>query len=104
MSTFEKVILIYKKKKLFNQILERKLIDLKKKIKEREVCNQILKQKIESEEWENFNKCRVPKNRNFTEENAAYLSVLNESMKANNLDFSVDLSRILPPNISHDFK
>lgn len=35
MSTFEKVILIYKKKKLFNQILERKVIDLKKRIKEK---------------------------------------------------------------------
>jgi hypothetical protein len=35
MSPFEKTILIYKKKKIFNDILEAKVIDLKKKIKEK---------------------------------------------------------------------
>jgi hypothetical protein len=32
-SPFEKIILIYKKKKIFNDILELKIIDLKKRIK-----------------------------------------------------------------------
>lgn len=41
-------------------------------------------------------------NRNFHEDNPAYLSVLNESMKANNMDFSVDLSKILPTNNKYD--
>lgn len=30
--------------------------------------------------------------------------MLNESMKANNLDFSVDLSKILPVNISNEIE
>ncbi len=48
MSPFEKTILIYKKKKIFNDILEAKVIDLKKKIKEKEQCNQILKRRLEN--------------------------------------------------------
>lgn len=35
MSPFEKTILIYKKKKIFNDILEAKVIEMKKKIKEK---------------------------------------------------------------------
>lgn len=33
LSLFQKTILVYKKKKLFNQILQKKVIDLKKKIR-----------------------------------------------------------------------
>lgn len=35
MSSFEKTVLIYKKKRIFNDILESKVLDLKKKIQEK---------------------------------------------------------------------
>ena len=46
MSPFEKMILIYKKKKLFNDILENKVISLKNKIHEKEAVNKLLRAKM----------------------------------------------------------
>jgi len=33
--------------------------------------------------------------KNLDEDDPAYLSILNQSIKANNLDFSVDISRVM---------
>ena len=34
--------------------------------------------------------------KNLDEDDPAYLSMLNQSIRANNLDFSVDISRVMP--------
>lgn len=90
LSSFEKMILVYKKKKLFNDILESRVISIKNRIHEKELCNKILKAKIDREAWDLG---PVPAH-NADDGDATFLSILSQTMKANNLDFSVDFSKL----------
>lgn len=70
------------------------MIDLKKKIKEKEHCNQVIRRRLENEVWDNIENINHF-GKNLEEDDPAYLSILNQSLKANNLDFSVDISRVM---------
>jgi len=54
-----------------------------------------LKRKLENEVWDNIENMHQM-GKNLDEDDPAYLSMLNQSIRANNLDFSVDISRVMP--------
>lgn len=54
-----------------------------------------MKRKLENEVWDNIENMHQM-GKNLDEDDPAYLSMLNQSIRANNLDFSVDISRVMP--------
>ena len=71
-------------------MLENKVISLKNKIHEKEAVNKLLRAKMEREAWD----LGDPKTHAVEDGDATFLSVLNHTLKANNLDFSIDFSRV----------
>ena len=51
MSVFEKTVLILKKKRYSNDVLEERIAKMRKKIEQKKATNEHLKKELERQEW-----------------------------------------------------
>lgn len=94
MSTFEKAILILKKKRYSNDMLEERINQLTKKIAEKRNINKSLQSQVSKLEWsciENMDSLR----NGYVESNCSEDMSMWEKPVQDNVSFSVDVSRFI---------